>query len=144
MSIALLLRRIIYHSMLSKLGQFSSLHWRHNGRDGFSNHQPHIRLVNRLFRRRSKKTSKLRVTGLCVESSPVTDEFPAHMASNAGNVSILWRHHVLRVIQWAKKPIVPFIIRWTIYFHKFLWIVTHHCGLMTTQGVIELEHHGFR
>ena len=40
-----------------------------------------------------KKTSKLRVTGLCVGSSPVTGEFPAQMASNAENVSIWWRHH---------------------------------------------------
>ena len=59
------------------------LRWRHNGRDSVSNHQPH-----RLFRRRSKKTSKLRVTGLCVPG-----EFPAQMASNAENVSIWWRHH---------------------------------------------------
>ena len=41
----------------------------------------------------SKKTSKLRVTGLCAENSPVTGEFPAQMASNAENVSIWWRHH---------------------------------------------------
>ena len=40
------------------------LQWRHNERDGVSNHQPHDCLLNRLFRRRSKKTSKLRVTGL--------------------------------------------------------------------------------
>ena len=40
--------------------------WRHNGRDGVSNHQSHDCLLNRLFRRKSKKTSKLRVTGLCV------------------------------------------------------------------------------
>ena len=44
----------------------NTLQWRHNGRDGVSNHQPHDCLLNRLFRRRSKKTSKLRVTGLCV------------------------------------------------------------------------------
>ena len=37
--------------------------------------------------RRSKKTSKLRVTGLCVGNSPVTGEFPAQMASNAENAS---------------------------------------------------------
>ena len=48
----------------------SSLHWRHNDHDGVSNHQPHGCLLNRLFRRRSKKASKLRVTGLCVENSP--------------------------------------------------------------------------
>ena len=69
------------------------LHWRHNGRESISNRQPHDCLLNRLFRRRSKKTSKLRVTGLCVGNSPGTGEFPAHMASNAENVSIWWRHH---------------------------------------------------
>ena len=71
------------------------LRWRHNGRDSISNHQPHYCLLNRLFWRRSKKTSKLRVTGLCVVNSPGTGEFPAQMASNAENVPIWWRHHVL-------------------------------------------------
>ena len=70
-----------------------SLRWRHNGRDGVSNHQPSDCLLSRLFRRRSKKTSKPRVTGLCVGNSPGTGEFPAQMASNAENVSIWWRHH---------------------------------------------------
>ena len=65
-----------------------SLQWRHNGCDGVSNHQPHNCLLNRLFRHRSKKTSKLCVTGLCVGNSPVIGEFPAQMASNAENVSI--------------------------------------------------------
>ena len=46
-----------------------SLWWRHNDHDSVSNHQPHECLLNRLFRRRSKKTSKLRVTGLCVGNS---------------------------------------------------------------------------
>ena len=69
------------------------LRWRHNGRDGVSNHWPHHCLLNRLFRRWSKKTSKLYVTGLCAENSPVTGEFPAQMASNAENFSIWWRHH---------------------------------------------------
>ena len=67
--------------------------WRHNGRDGVSNHQPYDCLLNRLFRHRWNKTSKLRVTGLCEGNSPVTGEFPAQMASNAENVSIWWRHH---------------------------------------------------
>ena len=71
-----------------------SLPWRHNGRDGVSNHQPHDCLLNRLCGRRSKKTSKLRVTGHCAGNSPGTDEFTAQMTSNAENVSIWWRHHV--------------------------------------------------
>ena len=49
--------------------------------------------LNRFFRCRSKNTSKLRVTGLCKGSSPVTGEFPAQRASNAENVFIWWRHH---------------------------------------------------
>ena len=69
------------------------LQWRHNGRDCVSNHQPHDCLLNRLFRRRSKKTSKRRVTGLCAGNSPGTGEFPAQMASNVENVPIWWRHH---------------------------------------------------
>ena len=77
----------------AKFGQFSTtLQWRHYERDGVSNHQSYDCLLNRLFRRRSKKTPKLRVTGLCAGSSPVTGEFPAQMASNAENVSILLRH----------------------------------------------------
>ena len=47
-----------------------TLRWRHNDHDSVSNHQPHGCLLNRLFRRRSKKTSKFRVTGLCVGNSP--------------------------------------------------------------------------
>ena len=47
-----------------------SLQWRHNDYCSVSNHQPHGCLLNRLFRRRSKKTSKLRVTGLCARNSP--------------------------------------------------------------------------
>ena len=76
-----------------------SLPWRHNGRDGVSNHQPNDCLLNRLYRRRSKKTPELRVTGLCMRNSPVTGEFPAQMASNAENVSISWRHHVVAKTQ---------------------------------------------
>ena len=67
--------------------------WRHDGRDSVSNHQPHDCSLNRLFRRRSKKTSKLRVTGLYKRNSMKNGEFPAQMASYAENVSIWWRHH---------------------------------------------------
>ena len=47
-----------------------SLRWRYNDHAGVSNHQSRDCLLNRLFRRRSKKTLKLRVTGLCVGNSP--------------------------------------------------------------------------
>ena len=70
---------------------------RHNEHDGVSNHQPHDWLLNRLFMCTSNKTSKLCLTGLCAWNSPVTGEFPAQRASNAENVSISWRHHVLEI-----------------------------------------------
>ena len=70
-----------------------ALQWRGNEREFVSNHQLHECLLNRLFRRRSKKTSKLRVTGLCEGNSPVTSEFPAQSTSNAEYASIWWRHH---------------------------------------------------
>ena len=71
-----------------------ALLWRHNGSDGVSNHQHHDCLPNRSFRRRSKKTPKLRLTDLCAENSPVTGEFPAQMASNAEMFPFQWwRHH---------------------------------------------------
>ena len=73
--------------------RFTALQWRHDERDSVSNHQPHDCLLNRLFRHISKKTSKLRVTGLCAGNSLVTGEFPEQRASNAENVSIWWRHH---------------------------------------------------
>ena len=86
------------HTLIGTVGDqwiswLRTLLWRHNGQGGVSNHQPHDCLLNRLFGCRSKKTSKLRVTGLCVGNSPGTGEFPAQMASNAENVSIWWRHH---------------------------------------------------
>ena len=51
--------------------------WRQNGRNDVSNHRNLDCLLNLLFRRRSKKTSKLHVTGLCDGNSPVTGEVPA-------------------------------------------------------------------
>ena len=71
-----------------------TIQWRHNERDGVSNRQPHDYLLNRLFRCKSKKTSKLRVTGLCarIHRWPVNSP---QMASDAEHVSIWWRHHDL-------------------------------------------------
>ena len=85
---------------------YFALQWRHNGRDGVSNHQSHDCLLNRLFRRRSKKTSKLRVTGLYAANSPVTGEFAAQRARNAENVSICWRHHYTNVNQIIWFPVI--------------------------------------
>ena len=70
-----------------------TLQWRHNESDGVSNHRCLDCLLSRLFRRRSKEISKLRVTGLCEGNSPVTSEFRTQRASHADNVFLWWRHH---------------------------------------------------
>ena len=89
-----LIRSLVRSREVSKLWDLClALLWRRNGPDGVSNHQPQRCLLNRPSRRRSKKTPKLRVTGLCTGNSPGTGEFLAQMAGNAENVSIWWRHH---------------------------------------------------
>ena len=77
--------------------------WRHNGHDSISNHQPYDCLLNRLFRRRWKKTSKLCVTGLWTWEFTRDWWIPPQMASNAENVSIWWRHHAdnHRPVSWV-------------------------------------------
>ena len=51
----------------------NSWKWNHSECNGISNHQPHHCLPNRSFKRKSKKTSKLWVTGLwrAIHRSPV-------------------------------------------------------------------------
>ena len=80
-----------------------------------SNHQPHNCLLNCLFRRKSKKTSKLSVTSLCVWHSPVTGDFPAKRVINGKNVSIWWRHHAMVMIALISKYNRDGII--LVYFH---------------------------
>ena len=101
----------------------TSLQWRHNGRDSVSNHQPHDCLLNRLFRHRSNKTSKLRVAGLCAGNSPGTGEFPAQMASNAENISIWWRHHDINIA----LPLCTFMFNEHPYRHV--------CGILLTPNI---------
>ena len=114
----------------------SKLQWRHNGHDGVANHQPYHCLLHRLFRCRSHKTSKFRVTGLFVENSPVTGEFHAQMASNAENVSICWRHHAVSLIyvpscaEWTKmieiSPSNHTMIEQILYIYIYIGTVYHN------------------
>ena len=97
-------------------GNISCTHykWRHNVRNGVSNHQPCLCLRNCLFRLKSKKTPKLRVSGLL-------REFTGDRASNAENVSFWWCHHVLALCdgvhrsplqekQWSEVLIVSLVL----------------------------------
>ena len=64
-----------------------------------------------LFRCKSKKTTKLCVTGLCERKPPVTGGFPSQRASNAEKGYIWWRHHGMillspsRLLVWTHGPL---------------------------------------
>ena len=82
---------------LHEMSLIQSLQWRHDERDGVSIHQRLDCLLYRLLRHRSKKTSKLQVTGLRAGNWPVTGEFPTQNASDVENVAIWWRHNAYTV-----------------------------------------------
>ena len=107
------------------MDKWFSLQRRHNECDCVANHQPHDCLLNRLFRRRSKETSKLRVTGLCEGNSPVTGEFPAQRGSNAEKVSIWWCHHTYTASNTRRR-----ISRWIWYTPTF-----HDVKLIIKEGL---------
>ena len=61
---------VIFNWSTTPLQSLFSLQWRHNERDSVINHMRLYCLLNRWFRRRSEKTSKLRVTRLWGRNSP--------------------------------------------------------------------------
>ena len=78
-------------------------------------------------RHRSKKTSKLHVTGLCAGKSPVAGEFPAQMASYAENVSIWWRHHVQTALtHWGRVTYICV----DNHGHHFFWYLRVVCSVL--------------
>ena len=68
----LMINEVRWHSPENSL----PLQWHHNKCDGISNNQRPDCLLNHLFRRRSKKTTKLCVTGLREGNPPVTGGLP--------------------------------------------------------------------
>ena len=115
-------------------GRYCTLHWRHNWPHGVSNNQSHHCLLNRLFRRRSKKISKIRVTVLCAGNSPVTGEFPAQRASNAQNFSTWWRHHdkpKLMLGLW--KPHRCIDLSWSS------WVCPEMCSLSHSPNLLAIR-----
>ena len=73
--------------------------------------------------RRSKKTRKLYVTGLCEGNSPVNGEFPALRASNAENVSIWWRDNGYAHKQHPTRGTYPWNMPMDLWWFVFIVIV---------------------
>ena len=114
-----------------------ALWWRHNDHDSVSNHQPHECLLNRLFRRRSKKTSKLRVTGLCVGNSPGPVNSPhkgpvTRKMFPFDDVIMVCVSNLSHPFLWLWKPqelrIIDFLCGWTWRAHVKLYLNDFHNG----------------
>ena len=119
-------------------GRGIPLQWRHNGYDGVSNHQPHQCLLNRLFGRRSKKTSKLRVTGLCAGNSPGTVNSPHRWPVTRKMFPFWWRHHAQDWYGLTEEQVQRYAVsilagvcqssNWHTlvkYLHKFIQLKTY-------------------
>ena len=130
------------HIILLAFRLFQIMTWRHNENDGVSNHQRLDCLLNRLLGRRSKKTSKPRITGLCEGNPPVTDCFSSQRASIAENVSIWWRHHV---IQPHNKETISALCYWTTAEDPPVTGGSPHIGrvmkLWPCRDAMHIDHH---
>ena len=103
------------------LNELSLLQWRHNGRDDVSNHRCLDCLLNRLFSRRSKKTSKLRVNGLCdrwpvnsPHKGPVTRKMFHLMTSSCADWHCLWKN-ICNMIQSSVEFILTHFFNENVY-----------------------------
>ena len=92
-------------------------------------------LLSRLIRRRSKKTSKLRVTGLGAGNLPESGEFPAQRVSNPANVSIWWLHHEIRW-KFCFAPIIILTDKTTF----FTW--HNGCSVLACANTCSRQCHG--
>ena len=96
----------------------------HNGRDGVSNNQPRYCLLNRLFRRRSNETSKLRVTGLCAGNLPGPGVLPANSPQKGGTC-----FHFM-ISSWENQPDIPYFGKWILHVrtnHRHFIIFKTEC-----------------
>ena len=118
----------------SRPHQGNSLQRRLNERDSVSNHQPH----DCLFRRRSNKTSKLRVTALCAGNAQVTGEFPAQMASNAENMSIIYD-----VIMVNPLVFIIFIFFFCYWWLRVFEVITYFVYVSTKATPVRWRDAGF-
>ena len=104
--------------------QFDDIHkrlqLRHNERDDVSNYQPQNCLLNRLFRRRSKKTSKLRITGLCVGNSLANSLVTTGLSA------------MLALVKWIHCWLVDYLQCWppVRLIHWWLMVSLHRVPVM--------------
>ena len=96
------------------------LQWHHNKRDGVPKHRILDCLLNPSFRRRSKKKSKLRVTGFCEGNPRVTGGFPSQKSSNAEKFPFV--DTIMSLSTWYQRGYVRDIVKKK---HLSCWWVAH-------------------
>ena len=118
----------VYGVVFNGLFPVASLRWRHNERYGVSNHRRLYCLLNRLFKRRSKKTSKLRVTGLCAGNSPVAGEIPRTIVillidrwDEVMQKTFPCANFIMHITSWSDAPVryLESVLQNTITFKHF-------------------------
>ena len=114
------------------------LKWRHNDRDGVSNHQPHDCLLNGLFRRKSTKTSELRITGFVKG----IHRWPVNSPQQEPVTRKKFSFDDVIMISADKKMIGAFVID---YIHHESWVeinfhfvATWHCMFNWSRKLITL------
>ena len=134
---------------------YCTLRWRHNDHDGISNHQPHDCLLNPLFRRRSKKTSKLRVTGLCagIHRWPVnsTHKWPVirkmfpfdDVILRTAIMMVRWEHTVVAKsaihVENTNSVDIQCVLWIMCGYSKSTWIFCILCSSATTYSIICMQ-----
>ena len=132
-----------------------TLERRHNERDGVSNHWSLDCLLNRFVRRWSKKTSKLRVTGLCEGNPPVDsphqgpatrkcfhlmtsswngENYPNSLKWNQGKPVIHWSlRNVTVIFKWQFPDSLYSLVIWAFAVdllvgdcHRTTWMTFKH------------------
>ena len=112
----------------------------HHGRNSVSNHQPHDCLLNRLFRRKSKKTSKLRVTGLCagIHRGPVNSPHKWPVTRKMFPFD-----DIFMICLESKHSSLQFHILWRSYGQQILSNISNgYCNNSYTANTIQLFSHG--
>ena len=126
--IAALVNKAYIIWVIDSLNPFAASRWRHTGRDGVSNHQPHYCLLNRL----------------CAGNSWVSGEFPAQMASNAEMFPfddvIMWarvKDVKCRILMFDRETVhgKKWIIAWSNIGHNIL-VVIYRFGELISPTVL--------
>ena len=99
--------------------QITALQWRHNERDCVSNDRRLDCLFNRLFR--PKKTSKLRVTGLCLWRETTGDRWISLTKGRVNNADMF---HLL-TSSWDNRMLLIAFRCWFNWDRSVTWIIVY-------------------